>query len=181
MSETPTQSPPATGLVGLVERVSLWLAVIGGLTLIALVMLTTISIIGRALIPLGLSAISGDFELVEAGTAFAVFCFLPWCQLRGGHVTVDVLSGWLTQKSDTFLALLWNLTMVLLSGFIAWRLWVGMNDKMRYGETSMILQFPTWAAFAACVAPAIMMVAAALVSLYRNGRDLCHDRPGPAA
>ncbi|MBA5764788.1 TRAP transporter small permease, partial [Vibrio sp. 404] len=43
----------------------------GGLVLVAIAVITVASIIGRALIRLGLGPITGDFELVEAGCAVA--------------------------------------------------------------------------------------------------------------
>ncbi|MEX2407645.1 MAG: TRAP transporter small permease subunit, partial [Rhodovibrionaceae bacterium] len=66
------------------------LAIAGGLALIAMTLLTVVSISGRGLIWLGLGPVPGAYELIELGAAFAVFCFLPWCQLRRGHVTVDL-------------------------------------------------------------------------------------------
>ena len=64
-----------------VYALSLLFALLGGAVLIVLTLLTVASVSGRALIPLGLGPLPGDFELVEAGVAFAVFAFLPWCQL----------------------------------------------------------------------------------------------------
>ena len=48
-----------------------WSALLGGLVLLALIVLSVVSITGRALVPFGLAPIPGDFELVERGTAFA--------------------------------------------------------------------------------------------------------------
>ena len=53
------------------------LAWFGGCMLSALALLSVVSISGRALSVAGLGPVPGDFELVEAGTALAVFCFLP--------------------------------------------------------------------------------------------------------
>ena len=50
----------------------------GAAVLTALAALTVASIAGRALSGFGLGPVPGDFELVEAGTALAVFAFLPW-------------------------------------------------------------------------------------------------------
>ena len=69
-------------------------AMIGGVVVTALIVLTTLSVMGRglntlghsdllvslspdlaeALIATGVAPINGDFELVEAGIAFAIFC-----------------------------------------------------------------------------------------------------------
>ena len=73
-----------------IERIAFWTAMAGGAALIVVLVLTVISIVGRSLIFAGLGPIPGDFELVEAGTAFAVLAFLPICQFHRGHVTVDL-------------------------------------------------------------------------------------------
>ena len=65
----------------LVEAMARALALIGGAALIVIIGVTVVSVVGRALIFVGLGPIPGDFEIVEALTGFAVFCFLPYCQL----------------------------------------------------------------------------------------------------
>ena len=74
-----------------IYRLSQWLAWFGALVLAALAIMTVVSIVGRALSFTGLGPVPGDFELVEAGTALAVFCFMPWCHLKSGHAAVDML------------------------------------------------------------------------------------------
>src|SRR5690606_15299705 len=76
-----------------IEWLARTLAILGGLVLILITVLTVVSITGRAFVRQGLGPIPGDFELVEVMTAFAVFSFLPWCQLRGAHATVDVFTS----------------------------------------------------------------------------------------
>ena len=104
------------------HRFFMWLArvaaIIGGLVLIWLVVLTTLSIIGRTLnkmmhsdlaetilgslaqrvIDLGVGEINGNYELLEAGVAFAIFSFFPICQLYNNHATVDVFTSALPPK-----------------------------------------------------------------------------------
>lgn len=139
------------------------LAVLGGLALVAVTGLTVVSIVGRAFTRQGLGPIPGDFELVEALTAFAVFAFLPWCQLRRGHANVDVFTRALPGRVNRAIDLGAELLMTLVVVLIAWRLWYGMEDKLRHHETTFILQFPLWWSFAAAFAAA---AAGVLVSLY---------------
>ena len=101
-------------LLNVIERLARTMAIIGGLMLSFLVVLTCISVLGRGgntfghsefltglapgfaerLIATGIGPVFGDFELVEAGIAFAIFAFLPICQLHGGHATVDARVYW---------------------------------------------------------------------------------------
>ena len=137
-------------------------ALLGGLLLLAIIATVVISVSGRTLVSIGLGPIPGDFELVEAGGALAIFCFLPWCQLQKGHVTVDILQGVFGKAADAGLDTVYNLLMAGLTGLITWRLWAGMLDKMNYGETTFILQFPVWWGYAVCLPVAVLAVIACL-------------------
>lgn len=127
------------------------LALIGGGLLLAVTVLVVVSVGGRALVSVGLAPIPGDFELVEAATALAVFCFMPWCQMQRGHVAVDAFVALLGPRVDAALSIVFNSLMTIAAAFILWRLWAGMQDKMQYNETTFILQFPVWWAYAVCV------------------------------
>jgi TRAP-type C4-dicarboxylate transport system permease small subunit len=153
-------------VVGWIARL---LAIAGGLVLIGIVVLVVLSVSGRALLQFGLGPIPGDFELVEAGSAFAVFSFLAWCQFRRGHVTVDIFVQRLGPRGMAALSLAANILMTLVALLIAWRLGLGLQDKRLFRETTFILQIPLWWSYAASLVGA---GAFALVSLYTVWRSL---------
>ncbi len=137
-------------------------ALLGGALLLTIMAVVVVSVTGRSLVSIGLGPIPGDFELVEAAGALAIFCFLPWCQLQKGHVTVDIMQGVFGGRFDAGLDTFYNLVMTGLSGLITWRLWAGMLDKLNYGETTFILQFPVWWGYAVCLPFAVLAVIACL-------------------
>lgn len=151
---------------GLVHGLARAMAILGGVVLVFITVLTVVSISGRALIALGLAPVPGDFELVESLTGFAVFAFLPWCQLNRGHASVDLFTTLLPVWTNRLIDLVAELLMTLVILVIAWRLWVGMQDKMRYTETTFILQYPIWWAYAGCMVGASVAV---VVSIYMVG------------
>jgi hypothetical protein len=181
-----------------VEAVARVMAGAGGLVLLALILITCVSIAGRglatlaysdwlaaaapgvaaALAALGPGPVKGDFELVEAGSAFAVFAFLPWCQLRGGHATVDLFAARLPARAGRWVTAFWETLFALALLFIAWRLAEGMLGKMRNGETTFLLQFRVWWAYAASLAAAAVAaavgvhVAAVRVAEAATGRTI---------
>ena len=65
--------------------------------------------------------------------------------------------------------------MALVILLITWRLFAGMQDKLRYGETTFLLQFPVWWAYAACLGAACI---ACIVSLYCAALRLTGKRAG---
>lgn len=158
------------------------MALLGGLLLLMLIMVTCLSVIGRVLNTIGNSSfienelgsvaailqnftpINGDFELVEMGIALAIFLFLPWCQLNRRHATVDIFTvRILSKRVNTFLLLIWEALFVTILGLIAMQLYAGMGDRLAYNETTFLLQWPVWWAYAACT---IAGALATLIGLY---------------
>ena len=161
------------------------IAICGGLVLTVLIVLICISVIGRslngllhgwigALVPgvsawaldLGVGPINGDFELVEAGVAFAIFAFLPLCQISAGHASVDIFTAKLPTRINRVLLLAIEVIFAVVLIAIAYQLYNGMLSKQRYGDTTFLLQFPIWWAYAASLSGSILT---AVISLYVAG------------
>ncbi|MFN3630141.1 MAG: TRAP transporter small permease [Casimicrobiaceae bacterium] len=138
------------------ERLAAWLAIAGGLILCAIALMTVASVTGRAFVWAGLGPIPGDFELVELGVAVAVFFFLPWCHLRDGHATVDLLYTRLPVLVQRRLVLVSEWLMLAVWVLLTWRLGHGLADKFGDRETTFILQLPVWWAYALCFAAAVL-------------------------
>lgn len=150
-----------------IRALALFMAFLGGAALLCLVGLTVLSVTGRNLTSIGLSNINGDFELVEAGTAFAVFAFLPWCQLNRGHATVEILAARFGRLLNNVIDVIAEALMLAIWVFLIWRLWLGMADKQAYQETTFILQYPIWWAYAASLAAGLTVVIIAVFCLMR--------------
>jgi len=162
---------------------SRFMAVLGGIVLSVLIVLTCISIAGRILngilhggfmqglapgfadwlISIGVGPVNGDFELVEAGVAFAIFAFLPLCQITAGHASVDIFTNLMPRGYNRVSRMVIDIVFAAVLVLIAWRLYAGMMSKMGYRETTFLLQFPIWWAYAASLFGAVM---AALVGVY---------------
>lgn len=164
-------------------RFARWFAYVGGIVLTALVILTTVSVTGRGLntlahwnwvesqmpwlsqwlLGMGVAPINGDFELVENSIAFAIFAFLPLCQLYGGHATVDIFTSGLPKVVTRFLKAFWELVFAGMLILITWRLYEGFLGKLDNNEITYILQIPVWYGYLASLVGA---VAASIVGLY---------------
>ena len=161
----------------LVFRLATMVAVLGGVALVAVTAVTVVSVIGRAFIPLGLSAIPGDVELVQAGILFAVCAFLPWCHLERGHAIVSIVTDSLPVRLNAIVEFVWDVAMLLASSFIAWRLAVGLLDKLGNRESTFILRLPVWLIYSAGAIGAVIFVIVALYCAVRSGRNALFDRP----
>lgn len=153
-----------------VERLAFATAMAGGVALVAVVLLTTASVTGRSLARVGLAPVPGDYELVEVLTAFAVCACLGWCQLRRGHVRVDLPWQRAPRRLVAAVDVVVDGLMTLAAAILAWRLAAGMVDRARFGETTFVLQLPLAWAYGACLLGLVVFVLAASLSLRRSLR-----------
>jgi TRAP-type C4-dicarboxylate transport system permease small subunit len=168
------------------DRAARILALAGGVVLAAIALVTVVSIAGRALVPLGMAPLKGDFELVAMGCGIAVFLFLPWCQMRRGHAGVDLAVARLPPRARAAFGLLGDACMALAAVVVLWRLWLGFAERLPHGgpglraalgmgerpflpETSFELGIPVWIPYGICLAGAALL---AVVSLYCVWRSL---------
>jgi TRAP-type C4-dicarboxylate transport system permease small subunit len=150
------------------------LAWLGGLALSAIALLSVASITGRALTGVGLGPVPGDFELVEAGTALAVFGFLPWAHLRRSHAMVDLFWGSYPPAMKRALTVAADALMLLVWLLLVWRMGAAMLDYRANAEVSFILQMPVWWGYAASFVPAAF---GCLVYAWRLLEDLGLAQP----
>ena len=133
---------------------------------------------------ISLGPVTGDYELVEAGVAFAIFAFLPLAQVSGAHAVVDIFTSWLPERPHRVLLALIEIAFAAVLVIIAVQLWDGTMSKMHRHQTTFLLQFPLWWAYAASLAGAVM---AAIVAIYMalvrsaealTGRKMVADATG---
>lgn len=148
----------------MIHRYIRWLArasaLMGGLVLVALVVLMTTSIAMRSL---NLGEINGAYEILEAGVGFAIFAFFPICQFYGAHATVDVFTSGLPLRFNRVLNAFWEIVLTITFIFVTFRLFAGMERYLGNGETTLFLQFPVWWGYAASM---IGATAASITGVY---------------
>lgn len=163
-------------------RLAKAMAVLGGLVLLSMVALVCLSIAGRAAngalhgalgeafpwvskwaLDFGVGPINGDFELVESGVAFAIFAFLPLCQITRGHASVDIFTRFFSDRINRTLTMAIDCVFAGVLVLIAVQLEAGMQSKLRSGQTTFLIQFPIWWSYAASLTGAIV---AAVVAAY---------------
>jgi len=161
-------------LFRIAEALARGMAYLGGAALLVIVVLTCVSIVGRALVPLdiGIGPIRAIYDLTEIGMAAAVFAFLPLCQLRRGHASVDLFKPLYPTVLNRLLDLLFDAGMLFIAVIGAWRLTLGMLDKLRYGETTLIAQIPVWQGYAASLLGAVVFALVAGFCVLRSLRTL---------
>jgi TRAP-type C4-dicarboxylate transport system permease small subunit len=140
------------------------LAIAGGLVMLGVAILVTVSVTLRWS---GRQPIPGDFEFVQMATAVAVFAFLPYCQLRRANIAVDTFTAWLPARANAVIDAFWDLVYAAAIGLLAWCLSNGAADMYRNGTSTMVLGLVVWPAIAAAMVLAWVLAATACVTAWR--------------
>jgi TRAP-type C4-dicarboxylate transport system permease small subunit len=157
-------SPPqaAQGPKGLLYRATEVWALVGGLLLLAIALMTSYSagagwLIGKPL--------PGDVEMVEMLTAVSVFMFLPYCQITGANVTADIFTARAGPRTVAVLELMAAIVALAFSLLLLWRMYDGLLSYRQYVETTTILKIPIWVAYPPALLSLALLAAAALASV----------------
>lgn len=164
----------------IIYDISRYLAWFGGFVLTLLAAMSVVSIAGRSLSFAGLGPVPGDFELVEAGTALAVFCFLPWCHLKRAHADVAMLWNAYPQPMRRFLEAFIELLTLVVWVLLVWRMSLATLEYRANGEVSFILQMKVWWGYAASM-PAALFGCLAYAWRLLESLHLVAPQPGFAS
>ena len=168
MSELTEASVPAQAEDTVLDRIAAGLAMAGGCLSLGLAAMVVASITLRSRW-VGGSGVPGDFELAQMLTAVSVFCFLPLCQAKRGHVIVDAVSqSWPLAWRERVDAL-WELVAGLALGLVAWQLQQGAIGMAQSHTRTMVLGLPIAPAVWACTGRCAFL---ALLTLWRGVRSL---------
>jgi TRAP-type C4-dicarboxylate transport system permease small subunit len=153
------------------------IAIAGGSVLVLVTIITVFSVIGRALIPLGLGPIRGDFEIIQTGVMFAIFCALPITQYHRGHADVSVITDYFPARAAAIIELVMDALMVVVTIFILWRFSIGLLDKYGNREMTFILHTPVWWSYAVGLLGAVCTVIVAIYCLARSTANALSKNP----
>lgn len=167
MSEDLTEHAHPVPLPGWLAALCRGFAGIGGLVLLAMMLMTVISVTRRTLLG---APIPGDFELVEIGSAIAIFCFLPWCQSTGGNVLVDFFTQRAAPRTNHLLEAVGDLLYLLIAALLMWRMVHGGMEMREYGEQSMVLRIPVWWSFLIIIPAMALLVATCAATMIGHLR-----------
>jgi TRAP-type C4-dicarboxylate transport system permease small subunit len=140
-------------------------AVIAGVLLIAITLMTCISLIGRN--TTGWSIV-GAFELSGFAAGAAIALFMPWCQFRHGNIIVDFFTAHLAPAKQDVLDRFGALMLALAMGLMAWRTTIGGLNAWKSQSSSMIMGVPEWIVYVGMVPPLVLTSLIALVQVVRG-------------
>jgi TRAP-type C4-dicarboxylate transport system permease small subunit len=144
------------------ENLAKLCAILAGILLIAITLMTCTSVIGRETIG---KTISGDFELsgVLAGAAIALF--MPWCQYKRGNIMVDFFTTGASEKNQDKMERFGALLLAFVMTLMAWRTTLGGLNVFNTHSETQILGFPEWVVYCTMVPP---LALTALIAFHQS-------------
>ncbi|MEW9807912.1 TRAP transporter small permease [Mesorhizobium marinum] len=166
-------SPPSptieTGFGSLVARIVRWWALAGGLLTLALALMAAASAVSNLATGRPFAA---DYELVKHVTAIAVFMFLPYCQITGSNVTVDIFTEGMGKRGKHLMSAFSSLFAIAFSLLLLVQMSSGFRSYIRYSEVTPVLKLPLWTAFPPILASLALLLLASIVTLSQDWRAM---------
>jgi TRAP-type C4-dicarboxylate transport system permease small subunit len=183
------EGDPEGPLGRFLERLCSAVAMFGGITLLFIMLISSISVIGRnipqllTLIGFKLSPMSipGDIEIVQLGCAVAIFAFLPYCQIKRANVFVDFFTGWMSPRYRAAFDVAANLLFLAITITIAWQLGHGTSDKFATRDTTMVLRIPEAWPYAGSLLLSWLLVVVTAYTVVRSAMEVVRNRTIGAA
>jgi TRAP-type C4-dicarboxylate transport system permease small subunit len=161
--------PPATRTAAgaAVAGVVRWWALLGGVLTLGLAAMTAASA------ALNLAAgrpLPFDYELVKHVIAVAIFMYLPYCQIAGANVTVDIFTERMSERGRHAMAAFASLFAIAFSALLLVQMTGGFGSYLRYQEVTPVLGLPLWTAFPPILLSLLLLLLAACVTFTESWR-----------
>ena len=159
------------------EKLAAGLAVLGGFVLLAIVLVTATNVALFALDRVAgwmggtVGALPGYEDFVRLAVAAAVPMFLPWCQVRRGHIAVDLFLRRAPASLNRFID---RLSLVLMAGsalFLAYWMMLGMAETREDGALSRVLGWQEWPFYVPGIASLLLWAAVALAQIFETAES----------
>jgi TRAP-type C4-dicarboxylate transport system permease small subunit len=139
--------------VRVLEQLAKLCAILAGMLLTAITLMTCASLVGRNTTG---ATLVGDFELTGVAAGAAIALFMPWCQVTRGNIIVDFFTVNASVGTQSALDRLGALCLGLAMALLAWRTTLGGLNAWASQSGSMMLGFPEWIVYALMVPPLVL-------------------------
>lgn len=137
---------------------------IGGILALSIALLVTVNVLGRWMLN---APVNGDVELVQVGTALAIFAYMPYTQARRGNIMVDTFTGFLPLRTRNLMDAFWDLVFAAFMGFCSVGLTVGTREFWTNGQATQQLLIPVWPVALLCALLCALLVLTAILTAIR--------------
>lgn len=146
----------------------------GGILLMGAVFVTVLNVLGftaNVLVrPFGgyVSGLSGFEDMVTLFVGVVALSFMPYCQLRRGHIAVDVFMKSAPQPFQSFMQRISSLLMAAAAVFFGVMLFYGMNEARGDGTVTAVLGWSVWVFMLPGIISCALWAIAALMTMGQS-------------
>ncbi|WP_316979841.1 TRAP transporter small permease [Shumkonia mesophila] len=161
----------------LVQRFVTWWALAAGVVLLLIVLVTTINVTAFSMDKIarlfdgGVSGLPGYEDFVDLAAGVAGLMLMPYCQLRRGHVAVDLFTAMAPRAVQKALDLVSLIAVAALTLFLAYWMAVGLAETRADGVLSPVLGWPVWPFYLPGVVSLLLWAAVAGMQAFARDAD----------
>ncbi|WP_068110068.1 TRAP transporter small permease [Tropicimonas marinistellae] len=161
----------------LAERISTGWALLGGVVIVAIMLVTSFNIgaftLDRVAGAFGanIKGLPGYEDFVRLVLSCAALMFFPYTQFRRGHVTVDLFMTMLPPVVGRQLERLWLFAIGCLALFLAYWMTLGMVETRSDNASSPILGWAEWPFYIPGILSLFLWAFVAFVQSWEGGTD----------
>jgi TRAP-type C4-dicarboxylate transport system permease small subunit len=149
----------------LLEKLAVWWAILGGVVLLAIVGVTATNVGAFGLDKIArlfgatVSGLPGYEDFVRLAISGAALMLFPYCQLKRGHVAVDLFVNMTPRPVRRALDAVSLIAMAALALFLAYWMVLGLLETRADGALSRVLGWPEWPFYLPGIASLVLWAA----------------------
>jgi TRAP-type C4-dicarboxylate transport system permease small subunit len=161
----------------LLEKLAAWWAILGGLVLLAIVLVTATNVGAFGLDKIArlfggtVSGLPGYEDFVRLAISGAALMLFPYCQLKRGHVAVDLFVNMTPRPVRRALDAVSLIAMAALALFLAYWMVLGLLETRADGALSRVLGWPEWPFYLPGIASLLLWAAIAAQQVVAGESD----------
>jgi TRAP-type C4-dicarboxylate transport system permease small subunit len=161
----------------LLGKLAAWWAILGGVVLLAIVLVTATNVGAFGLDKLArlfggtVSGLPGYEDFVRLAISGAALMLFPYCQLKRGHVAVDFfvnMTPWSVRRALDAISLV---AMAAMALFLAYWMVLGLLETRADGALSRVLGWPEWPFYLPGIASLLLWAAIAAYQVFAGEPD----------
>ena len=166
-----------TGMRASLERIAAWWALLGGLVLLAIVLVTVANVGAFGLDRIArlfggsVAGLPGYEDFVRLAVSAAALMLFPYCQLRRGHLAIDLFVGLTSRRVQRLFDVVWPAATAALALFLAYWMLLGMAETRADGALSRVLGWPEWPFYLPGIASLLLWAAVAAAQVFQAADD----------
>ena len=150
-----------------------WWALLGGVLVLLITAVTSLNVGAFILDRFGrefgiyIEGLPGYEDFVRLAISSAALMFFPYCQLKRGHVAVDIFVAGLSPALQRQLDRAWLLLTAAVAVFLGYWMVFGLLESQSDRVTTSILGWPEWPFYAPGAVSLVLWAAVAAAQLAR--------------